>query len=105
MKNILFILFMIVIAIVVVVAIVNQIFQVVDVLHTIAEKVGGGSILRGIIATPFAIYGFIRFIKGAFLLIERDGEKYRISKDWQIGLYGVFNILGYICLALLIRAI
>lgn len=104
MKDFLYVLLAIAMVALAIIIVVGQVVQIGDIIISFAERIGRGSIVFGLIATPFTIIGCIRFVKGAFLLIEQDSKKYHLT-DWQIMLYGAINLLGYVALALLVGTI
>ena len=57
---------------------------------------GDGSLLRGILVLPFAVYGLILVVKGALAYIEEMGTKYNLAKNWQVGLLGTIHFLSYL---------
>lgn len=57
---------------------------------------GDGSLIKGILVLPFAVYGLILVIKGAFANLEKVDAKYNITKDWQVGALGAIYLLSYL---------
>lgn len=96
-KNILFnILICLVLTAIILVPLVIAFQDVYDVIY----EIGGGSVIVGIIVTPFAIIGGINFLRGFGAVLEMDEEKYGhiIKKDWQLRIYFFFHICSYIAL-------
>ena len=58
--------------------------------------IGDGSLIKGILILPFAIYGLVLVIKGAFANLEKVDKKYNITKDWQVGALGAIYLLSYL---------
>ena len=57
---------------------------------------GDGSLLKGILILPFAIYGLILFLKGAIANIDEVNTKNTLKKNWQIGAWFTTFLLSYI---------
>lgn len=66
----------------------------------VVRAVGGGSIVKGIILTPFAVLGGINVFRGFGAVVEMDGEKFgaRTKNDWKFTLYWGITILSYFAL-------
>ena len=60
--------------------------------------IGDGSLLKGILTLPFAIYGLILFIKGAIANLDEVNEKYTFKKAWHASAYFLIFILSYMAL-------
>lgn len=58
-------------------------------------KIGGGSIIIGILLTPFVIFGVINIGRGFFAVLEKDGEKFYGEKNWKVAIYFLVTIAGY----------
>ena len=57
---------------------------------------GDGSLLKGILTLPFAIYGLILFLKGAIANIDEMDTKNILKKKWQTSAWFTIFILSYI---------
>ena len=57
---------------------------------------GDGSLIKGILVLPFAIYGLVLFIKGAIANIDETGTKNTLKKNWQVSAWFSIFILGYL---------
>lgn len=69
-------------------------------------KIGSGYWLVGLIIVPFAIVAFIQMLRGAFLLLEVDADRFGLNEkkqDWKGSLYLVINFLGYAALYILLK--
>lgn len=87
------IIFYVIIAVVILVPLAIAFQDVFDVIL----KIGGGSILKGIILLPFAVLGFINAFRGFGAVLEMDEAKYGhlIKRNWQLGIYFILYIGGY----------
>lgn len=61
-------------------------------------KIGRGSIIAGIIITPFAVIGVINLFRGIGELLETDGAKFHFRglKTWKARIWFFATISGYI---------
>lgn len=57
---------------------------------------GNGSLIKGMLVLPFAVYGLILVIKGAFAYLDKIDTKYNFTKNWQVGLFGAIHWLSYL---------
>ena len=63
-------------------------------------KIGRGSLIAGIVITPFVIIGIINVIRGVGAVLEMDEAKYghKLKKNWKFGVYLLLHIGGYLAL-------
>lgn len=63
-------------------------------------KIGGGSIVIGIILTPLVVIGGINVFRGIGAVLEKDEAKYghKLKKNWKFSIYLLFHIGGYLAL-------
>ena len=68
--------------------------------YDVILKIGGGSIVVGIVLIPFVIIGCINIFRGFGAVLEMDEAKFgkRIKKNWQFAVYLLFYIGGYLAL-------
>ena len=61
-------------------------------------KIGGGSIIGGIVITPFAAIGAFNVFRGFGAVFEKDEEKFgnKLTKNWKFSIYLLFHIVGYL---------
>ena len=67
-------------------------------LWDIILRLGDGSWVIGLFTLPFAINGFILFMKGVFAILEKIEEKYDFRSGFSVGLVGAVLLLSYIAL-------
>ena len=63
-------------------------------------KIGSGSIIAGMLLLPFAIIGGINVFRGFGAVLGMDESKYGhlIKKNWQLAIYFILYIGGYLAL-------
>lgn len=63
-------------------------------------KIGGGSIIVGILLTPFVFIGIINVFRGFGAVLEKDEEMFghEVKKGWKFALYLLLHIGGYLAL-------
>lgn len=68
--------------------------------YAIFIKLGGGSIILGIIIALLALIGGVNVFRGFCAVMEKDEEKYghKTKKSWQFSIYLIFYIGGYLAL-------
>lgn len=68
------------------------------------SKIGGGSLIIGIILTPFVIIGGVNVFRGFCAVLEKDDAKYGhiLNKNWKFIIYLLLHIGGYLALLYLI---
>lgn len=71
--------------------------SVAEIVVKIVTIAGGGSIVQGIITTPFLIFGAIQIFRGACKIVDADLKKMNASDNsfWH-WLYIPATIIGYI---------
>jgi hypothetical protein len=97
-SNLFFYLFLILIAIVVILC---ACFNLVSFCEPIVLTLGGGSILRGILLLPFAIFGMIQIIRGSIKVFDSDAnnmESILTKYEWVAPLYFLLSIFSYFVL-------
>lgn len=69
-------------------------------LYDVFLTIGRGSLIAGIVITPFVIIGIINVIRGVGAVLEMDEEKYghKLKKNWKFGVYLLLHIGGYLAL-------
>ena len=61
--------------------------------------IGGGSIIAGMVLTPFVIIGCVNVFRGFGAVLEMDEAKYkRKLEKWQYNLYVFLYVGGYLAL-------
>lgn len=55
-------------------------------------------VLDLLLMIPLAIIGAINVFRGFCAVLEKDDEKYDFKKDWQVGIYFLLHIGGYLAL-------
>lgn len=55
-------------------------------------------ILNWIILTPLAIIGGINVFRGFCAVLEKADQKYSFRKNWQVSIYLLIHIGGYLAL-------
>ena len=69
-------------------------------------KIGFGNWFVGLIIAPFSVVAIIQMLRGAFLLLEVDADRFGLNEkkqDWKGSLYLVINFLGYVALYILLK--
>jgi len=66
----------------------------------IISIIGNGSILAGIILTPFVVIGIVNVFRGFGAVLQIDEVKYgnKIGKGWNFYAYLLINLGGYFAL-------
>lgn len=67
-------------------------------IYNILLKIGGGSIVWGIILAPFATIGIICVIRGLWAVMEKDGEKLenKCKHEWQVKACIIIELISLI---------
>lgn len=75
--------------------------SVADMVIKIVSIVGGGSIVKGIIAAPFFVFGIVQIVRGACSIINSDIKKIDETDEslWHY-LYIPATLAGYIVVIL-----
>ena len=72
-------------------------------LWEIILRLGDGSWAIGLFTLPFAINGFILFVKGVFALLEKIDGKYDFKSGLSVGLLGIVLLLSYMALFIAVK--
>ena len=77
--------------------------SVAEIVIDIVKAAGGGSLARGIIMTPFFIFGAVQIIRGVFATIQADVEKMSAANEslWHY-LYIPATIVGIVAVILVL---
>lgn len=67
-------------------------------IYDVVLKIGRGSLVAGIVLTPFVIIGVINIFRGIFAVLEMDEAKYghKVGEGWKFSLYLLIHIGGYL---------
>ena len=68
--------------------------------YDIFLKLGGGSVIIGVIVTLLAVIGGCNVVRGFFAVLVMDENKYgrKTKKNWKFVIYLIFYIGGYLAL-------
>ena len=92
-------------AVLILILIAGAVFGLVSFCEPFVIILGNGSILKGILLTPFGIFGAVQFIRGALKVLGDDlatvdGKK---TPTWAY-VYVIFSIFSYFALIAIFRA-
>jgi hypothetical protein len=68
--------------------------------YDVILAIGSGSLVVGILITPFVIIGVVNVVRGFRAVLEIDEAKYghKLKNSWKFGVYLVLHIGGYLAL-------
>lgn len=68
--------------------------------YDVILAIGRGSLIAGIVITPFVIIGVINVIRGVGAVLEMNEAKYgnKLKNNWKFGFYALLHIGGYLAL-------
>lgn len=72
-----------------------NVYRFFEFLASIVARFGFGSVLRGIVTLPFALFGVVQIFRGAILLLNEDGEMLDRKPKWLQNLYIISSLLAY----------
>lgn len=94
-------------AIIVLILIAIVVYNVISTLAPIVNALGYGSIIKGIILSPFGIFGIVQFFRGSLKVLSSDLENMEDAKypTWLLFVYFFVNLFSVVALIEVCRSL